>query len=114
MKYFYSLIATFLIGIHIFSLKCIHDIYKVEKKITKKIIILILLSFSLSFIGKYLIFLDCQDNSIIIIHSILNCSVFVTFFLSLFFFNNKVNFLRIFFGIILTIIGFYLIESSLY
>ena len=114
MKYFYSLIATLLIGIHIFSLKYIHDIYRIENKINSKIILFLLISFLIALIGKYLIFLDCQYNSIIIIHSILNCSVFVTFLLSILFFNQKMNYLKTFIGIILTIIGFYLIESSLY
>ena len=78
MKYFYSLFAPLLLGIHLFSLKHIHNIYEKEKKINGLIIILTLFSFSLALLAKYFVFLDCKNNSIVVLQTILNCSVFVT------------------------------------
>ena len=71
MKYFYSLFAPLLLGIHLFSLKHIHNIYEKEKKINGLIIILTLFSFSLALLAKYFVFLDCKNlnNKIFMINT---------------------------------------------
>jgi drug/metabolite transporter (DMT)-like permease len=104
----YSLIAALVTGFHIFSLKYLHH---VEKKWHYYALLIVIL---LAILSRYLIFHSMKHTTNpTIVHLLLNFSIFVTFFLSLWFLKlNDFNIYLFSFGLLLTVIGFFLIQYS--
>ena len=107
MYYYYALLAAFLIGIQIFSLK----LMSIKKEWFNKLVALII---TILFVSRYLIFEAMKRvSNPTLVHVILNMSVFITFFAS-YFLLDVTNFdPRIFFlGIVFITVGTSCIQLS--
>ena len=114
MNYFYSILGSIFIGIHIFSIKLINDHYYKSNTIDNHLIFLFSLFVITQIIGKIFIFLESDKIPIYLIHLIINCSIFTTLFLYIYFYNAKINVLKTIFGLFVTLFGLYIVEKSMY
>ena len=114
MNYFYSILGSIFIGIHIFSIKLINDHYHKNNTIDNHLIFLFSLFLVTQIIGKIFIFLESDKIPIYLIHLIINCSIFTTLFLYIYFYNAKINVLKTIFGLFVTLFGLYIVEKSMY
>ena len=114
MNYFYSILGSIFIGIHIFSIKLINDHYHKSNSIDNNLIFLFSIFVITQIIGKIFIFLESDKIPIYLIHLIINCSIFTTLFLYIYFYNAKINVLKTIFGLFVTLIGLYIVEKSMY
>ena len=106
-EYLFSILAAFVIAFHLFSLKLlsVYDQYFYE------ILIFIIVTMIIS---RYLIYLAMSETSNPAdVHLLLNTSVFVTLLLSVYFLKLK-NFdiIRYITGIVVVIIGLYIVQTS--
>ena len=114
MNYFYSILGSIFIGIHIFSIKLINDHYHKNKSIDNHLLFLFLIFVITQIIGKIFIFLESDKIPIYLIHLIINCSIFTTLSLYIYFYNAKINFAKTIFGLFVTLTGLYIVEKSMY
>ena len=107
MVILYSSIAAVFMGFHIFSMK----LMSVYKQYFYYLATFIVLSFTLT---RYLIYIAMENTSNpTIVHMILNCSVFVTFLLSMFVLEVKdFNYGLFAFGLVLFVAGIACIQQS--
>ena len=113
MKYLILILATIIIGLHVFSMKLITNHYDDVNEIDNLLIFYFIFFIITQIVGKLLIFYECFNLPIVFIHLVLNCSVFVTFILSIFILNRKYDYLKTILGIILVLSGLYLVETSI-
>lgn len=108
MNYIYSILATLFVGIHLFSIKLL-SVFK-----SKYYEILSFTIFTL-IISRILIYYAMKDSeNPADVHIILSFSVFVTFFLSLYFFKlDKIDVYKYALGIMLIIAGLYFVQTSM-
>jgi hypothetical protein len=107
MVILYSTIAAVLMGFHIFSLK----LMSVYKNYFYHLATFIIVSFALT---RYLIYIAMENTSNpTIVHMILNCSVFITFLLSIFVLKVKdFNYGLFTLGLVLFVCGIACIQQS--
>lgn len=100
--------AILCVGCHIFSFKyiqhCKHDYF----------ITLIVGSFLLWCLSRVFIFYSSYELDIVFLHLLLNTSVFVTLFLSVFVLKQKYDMIKMLVGLVLALFGLYLVKSSTY
>ena len=107
MKYFYSILASLTIGLHLFAIKLMSEYkaYFYEMLILSAVALIISKYFTYYAMVK---FKNPTD-----VHIILNFSVFITLFLSVYILNiPAINIYKYIFGILLVIIGLYFIQTS--
>ena len=107
-SYVMMFFAILCVGCHIFSFKymqhCKHDYF----------ITLIVGSFLLWCLSRVFIYYSSYELDIVFLHLLLNTSVFVTLFLSVFILKQKYNMIKMLIGLLLALFGLYLVKSSTY
>ena len=115
---FYSSLAAIVVGFHIFSFKYIDHLLKNKAGKSKKQHIIefsltIFISLAAFLLSRYLIFRGMQNTDHpSLVHIILNMSVFVTLLLSLILLGSKPCISRLILGIIVTLLGLYIVQTS--
>ncbi len=110
--YYYTLLATIIVGFHVFSLKYLDIVLK--KKDNKYghyyVILFVIIT---AIVTRFLIFKSMQtvDNPAII-NIILNFCIFIVLFLSVTILKIKVNIFKFLVGTIFCLIGFYIVNDS--
>ena len=104
--YIYSIIASLIVGTHLFSLKLLSTDY--IDYTTVLVIVIVTM-----FLSRYFIYLGMKYIDPTIVHLILSMSVFITFTGSVFILkNNKFNTSYFLSGITFILIGVFLILTS--
>lgn len=107
MSYFYSIIASITVGIHLFTLKLLSKF----KSRFNEIFILMIITLILSRLLIYYAMSTVENPTNV--HIILSLSVFVTFFASMYFFKlNNFDVISYIIGVLLIISGLYFINHS--
>lgn len=108
MDYFYSICASIFVGLHLFSLKLLSKFPTRFYEIFTFMILTLLIS-------RFLIYLAMSTTqNATNVHIILNLSVFVTLFASIYVFNlTNFNFKRYMIGLSLVVAGLYFVQTSL-
>lgn len=107
-SYVLMFFAIICVGCHIFSFKYIqHCKYKY-------FMALIVCSFLLWCLSRVFIYYSSYELDIVFLHLLLNTSVFVTLFLSVFVLKQKYNMMKMLIGLFLALFGLYLVKSSTY
>ena len=107
-SYVLMLFAIICVGCHIFSFKYIQHCNR------DSFIFLILGSFLLWCLSRVFIYYSSYELDIVFLHLLLNTSVFVTLFLSVFVLKQKYNMMKMLIGLFLALFGLYLVKSSTY
>jgi multidrug transporter EmrE-like cation transporter len=101
---YYALLASLFVGLHIYSIKHIEKISPFY----------IFISFLLWLISRYFVVQAHNKKiDIVLIHAILTCSILVTMILSFLFHREDYNLIRLFIGVLLTIIGILFVHYSI-
>jgi hypothetical protein len=114
----YSFVAAFLVGFHIFSFKYIdyllkNNVVKSSKHRIFEFSITIFISLCAFLLSRYFIFRGMQNTDHpVLVHIILNTSVFVTLLLSFMLLGSKLCIYRLMIGTILTLLGLYIVQTS--
>lgn len=107
-SYVLMFFAIICVGCHIFSFKyiqhCKHNYFNA----------LIIGSFLLWCLSRVFIYYSSYELDIVFLHLLLNTSVFVTLFLSVFVLKQKYNMMKMLIGLFLALFGLYLVKSSTY
>ena len=112
MNYF-PFLASILVGCHIFSMKMITKYYKNNQKLFNISLFITMITFILS---RIFIILSMNKNNPVIVHIILNFSIFITLILSLIFIKNSfknINLKQFILGLVIFITGLIIIQLSL-
>ena len=108
--YLYMLLACICVGTHIFSFKYIQKYKNIN---TNKFIILALASLLVWCISRIFIYIASYSFDVVFMHLLLNMSVFVTFAFSVVILKNDYKMYKMLCGLILAILGLYLVKSSI-
>lgn len=113
--YIYAIVASIIVGFHVFSLKYLDISIKTHKNKNMKYYILIFIIIT-AIITRYLLYKSFQTaKHPAFMQIILNMiSIFVVLFLSAIVLNKKVNYLIFTMGLLLILSGFYIVKKSLY
>jgi drug/metabolite transporter (DMT)-like permease len=107
MKYLYSILASLFIGLHLFCIK----LMSTYKTYFYEILLLSTLALIISKYYTYYAMIKFENPTDV--HNILNFSVFITLFLSVYFLNiTPINIYKYIVGLIFIIIGLYFIQTS--
>lgn len=110
--YTYAIISAIILGFHIFSIKYLDIVLK--KKDNKYGHYYLILFIALSVIlSRFTVFnaMRLVDNPALV-HLILNFSVFVVLFLSIFILKVKIKIYKFLFGTFICLFGFYIVNTS--
>ena len=107
-SYVLMFFAILCVGCHIFSFKYIQHCKH------KYFVALIVSSFLIWCLSRVFIYYSSYQLDIVFLHLLLNTSVFVTLFLSVFILNQKYNMTKMLVGLVLALFGLYLVKSSTY
>ena len=100
------------VGCHIFSIKYIQ--IKINNHVSTYIIVsLIIASLIFFLISRYCIYHASKNIPIAVVHAFMNLSVFVTLFLSLIILKSKLNYGLFIVGLLILIVGIYIINKSI-
>ena len=105
--YLYAIIASILVGLHIFTFKYI------EKYEKYYYLIFLSLSVLLWICSRYFLYISNKTLDIVLVHLFLTCSIFVTLILSMIIYKPNYDIIRMIIGIILAIFGVYLVDTSI-
>ena len=105
--YLYAIIASILVGLHIFTFKYI------EKYEKYYYLIFLSLSVLLWICSRYFLYKSNKSVDVVLVHLFLTCSIFVTLLLSIIIYKANYDLIRMITGIILAIFGIYLVDSSI-
>ena len=105
-SYVLMLFAIICVGCHIFSFKYIQHCKQ------NYFNSLIIGSFLLWCLSRVFIYYSSFELDIVFLHLLLNTSVFVTLFLSVFVLKQKYNMMKMLIGLFLALFGLYLVKSS--
>ena len=108
IPYLYMLLACICVGIHIFSFKYIQ-----KYRNTNKFLILTIASLLVWCISRIFIYIASYSFDVVFMHLLLNMSVFVTFILSVAILKNDYEKYKMLCGLILAILGLYLVKTSI-
>jgi hypothetical protein len=108
MDFLYSICASIFVGLHLFSLKLLSEFPNKFYEIFTFMILTLLIS-------RFLIYLAMSaTQNATTVHIILNLSVFVTLFSSIYVFNlTNFNLKRYMIGLSLVVAGLYFVQTSL-
>ena len=112
----YACLASFIVGFHIFSFKYIDIINKMPKSYKKSQLMFwtILISAIAFILSRIFIFKGMEKTTHpAYVHLILNCSVFITLVLSVIILNQSLDYLRLIGGIIITLVGLAIVQTSI-
>ena len=112
MNYF-PFLASLLIGCHIFSMKMITKYYKNNQKLLYISLFISIISFLIS---RVFIIFSMKNTNPVIVHIILNFSIFITLILSLIFIKDSFKNIKLkqfILGLVVFIIGLMIIQLSL-
>ena len=112
MNYF-AILASLLVGCHIFSMKMITKYYKNNQKLFNISLVITISSFILS---RIFIILAMRKTNPVFVHIILNFSIFVTLILSLLFIKDSFKNIKLkqfILGLVIFIIGLMIIQLSI-
>lgn len=112
MNYF-PFLASLLVGCHIFSMKMITKYYNINQTLFIISLLITVVSFILS---RIFIVFAMKNINPVIVHIILNLSVFVTLLLSLIFIKDSfknINLKQFSLGLVIFMIGLVIIQLSI-
>jgi|TARA_B110000285_G_scaffold235399_1_gene316867 hypothetical protein len=110
--YIYTLLATIIIGFHIFSIKYLDIVLKKDNNIYGHYYVILFIIIT-SIVSRYLLFKGMEgcDNPAII-NIIVNFCVFIVLFLSVLILKVKVKIFKFLFGSLICVVGFYIVGES--
>ena len=108
MDYFYSICASIFVGLHLFSLKLLSKFPTRFYEIFTFMIVTLIVS-------RFFIYLAMRSTqNATTVHIVLNMSVFVTLFASIYVFHlTNFDFKRYIIGLLLVVAGLYFVQTSL-
>ena len=115
LAYIYAIIASIIVGCHVFSLKYLDiSIQTHENKNIKYFLLLFIILTAI--VSRILLFKSLQTaKHPVFVQTVLNVmSIFVVLILSTIILKKNVNYLIFTFGVILTFSGIYVVQKSLY
>lgn len=113
--YIYAIIASIIVGFHVFSLKYLDISIKTHKNKNIKYGLLLFIIIT-AIVTRFLLYKSFQTaKHPVFVQTILNMiSIFVVLVLSVIILKKEVNYFIFIIGVILTFSGLYIVQKSLY
>ena len=110
--YIYTLLATIIIGFHVFSLKYLDVVLKKEDNVYGHYYVILFIILT-TIISRYLLFKSMEKiSNPALVHILINFSVFIVLLLSIFILKVKIKIYKFLFGTFICLFGFYIVNTS--